>query len=152
MRLHALLDRVLVGAREGCVDELACIRVPRVDGQLGAEHRDVPDLVDAREVEPGVDALREEVERQRDQVDVARALAVAEEGALDALAAGHQRELGRRHGRAAVVVRVQADDDALAPRDLTAERLDDVGVEAGVSSTVAGRFSTSRPGSANSAA
>ena len=129
MRLHALLDRVLVRAREGRVDELACIRVPRVDGQLGAEHRDVADLVDAREVEPRVDALREQVERQRDEVDVARALAVAEEGALDALAAGHQRELGRRHGRAAIVVRVQADDHALAPRDPAAERLDQVGVE-----------------------
>ena len=59
------------------------------------------------------------------------ALAVAEQRALDALAAGHQRQLGRRHGRAAVVVRVQADDHALAPRDLAAERLDQVGVQVG---------------------
>ena len=129
VRLHALLDRVLVRAREGRVDELAGVRMARVDRQLGAHDGDVAHLVDVRQVEPGIDALREQVERQRDQVDVAGALAVAEQRALDALAAGHQRELGRRHGRAAVVVRVQADDDALAPRDPAAERLDHVGVE-----------------------
>ena len=131
MRLHALLDRVLVRAGEGRVDELAGVGMPRVDGQLGAEHGDVADLVDARQVELGVDALREEVERQRDQVDVAGALAVAEERALDPLATGHQRELGRRHRSAAVVVRMQADDHGLAARDLPAERLDQVGVEVG---------------------
>src|SRR6185312_3847329 len=38
VRLHALLDRVLVRAGEGRVDQLAGVGMPRVDGQLGAEH------------------------------------------------------------------------------------------------------------------
>ena len=49
-----------------------------------------------------------------DQVDLARALAVPEERALDALGAGHLRELGRGDRRAAVVVWVDGEDDALA--------------------------------------
>ena len=65
-------------------------------------------LVDPGQVEPGVDALREQVERDRDEVDVAGALAVPEQRALDALRARHQAELGGRDGGAAVVVRMDA--------------------------------------------
>ena len=132
MRLHALLDRVLVGARERRVDELARIRVALVRRAARCtSRRSRGSRRCSTRSSCGIDALRQQVERERDDVDVARALAVAEERALDALAAGHQRELGRRHGRAAVVVRVQADDHALAARDPAAERLDQVGVEVG---------------------
>jgi hypothetical protein len=58
----------------------------------------------------GVDALAEHVHGQVDDVHVAGPLAVAEERALDPVRAGHQAELGRGHGRAAVVVRVQRQD------------------------------------------
>jgi len=43
-------------------------------------------LVELGEVEAGVDSLRQQVQRERDEVDVARPLAVAEQRALDALA------------------------------------------------------------------
>ena len=68
--------------------------------------------VDVGEVELGVDALAEQVQRQRDHVDVAGALAVAEQRALDAVGAGHHAELGGGHRGAAVVVRVQRQHDA----------------------------------------
>ena len=55
---------------------------------------------------PGIDALRVQVEAERDEADVAGALAVAEQAALDALRARHQRELGRGDAAAAVVVRM----------------------------------------------
>ena len=45
---------------------------------------------------------------ERDQADVAGALAVAEQAALDAVGAGHVAQLGGGDGGAAVVVRVQA--------------------------------------------
>ena len=51
---------------------------------------------------------REQVQAQRDQVDVAGALAVAEQAALDPVGAGHDAQLGGGDGGAAVVVRVQA--------------------------------------------
>ena len=132
VRLHALLDRVLVRAREGRVDELARIRVALVDRQLGAH---LGDRRGSRRCcersSSGSTPCVSRFSASVIDVDVAGALAVAEQRALDALAAGHQRQLGRGHGRAAVVVRVQADDHALAPRDLAAERLDQVGVEVG---------------------
>ena len=100
-------------------------------GQLGAVLDRAPHLVDVRDVDLGVDALAEQVHRERDQADVAGALAVAEQAALDPVGAGHHRELGRRDRGAAVVVRVQADHRVGAPRELAAEPLDLVGVDVG---------------------
>ena len=58
------------------------------------------------EVEFGVDALREQVERHRYQVEVAGPLAVPEEGALEAVGAGQHGQFGGRHRRAPVVMGV----------------------------------------------
>ena len=62
-------------------------------------------------------------------VDVAGALAVAEQRALDPVGAGHDAELGRRHAGALVVVRVQRQADAVAVRHVAVEVLDDVAVD-----------------------
>ena len=53
--------------------------------------------VDVGDVELGVDALAEQVHGQGDDVDVAGALAVAEQRALDPVGAGHHAELGGGH-------------------------------------------------------
>ena len=129
--LEALLDGVLVGAGERGVDQVAGVGVARVDRQLGAVLHRAPDLVDVGEVDLRVDALAEEVHAQRDQVDVAGALAVAEQAALDPVGAGHQGQLGRGDRRAAVVVRVQADGGDVAAGQVAAEPLDLVGVDVG---------------------
>ena len=63
-------------------------------------------------VEPGIDALAEQIERQGDDIDIAGALAIAEQRALDPVGAGHHRQLGGGDGGAAVVVRMHAEDDA----------------------------------------
>ena len=107
-RLEALLDGVLVGAGEGGVDEVAAVGVALGDGQLVAVLHRAPDLVDVGEVDLRVDALGEQVQAQGDQADVAGALAVAEQAALDAVGAGQVAQLGRRDRGAAVVVGVQA--------------------------------------------
>ena len=77
----------------------------RVHGQPVAVLGDAAQRVDVADVELGVDALAEQVHRQRDDVDVAGALAVAEQRALDAVGAGHHAELGggdtRSRGRCA---------------------------------------------------
>ena len=81
------------------------------------------------QIELGIDALREQVQRHRDDVDVAGALAVAEQRALDAIGAGHQRELGRRDRGAAIVVRMHGEDHAVAVGDIAAEPFELVGVD-----------------------
>src|SRR4029078_10669754 len=83
--------------------------------QLVALLDDPPRLVELGQVERGVDALAEEIHGEGDQVDVARPLPVSEEPALHPLGAGHQAELRRRDGGAAVVVRVDREDRRVAP-------------------------------------
>ena len=89
------------------------------------------DAIDVAHVELRVDALAEQVHAQGDQADVAGALAVAEEASLDAVGPGHVAELGGSHGRAAVVVGVQREHDAVAASQVAAHPLDRVGVDVG---------------------
>src|SRR3546814_17105644 len=91
-RGEALFDRVLVAARESGVDKLAAIGVARMDGQIVAIFDRLDDLVDVREVEAGINALRVHVERDGDEAGVAGVSAVAEQSARHALA---RREPGQ---------------------------------------------------------
>ena len=130
-RLEPLLDGVLVGAGERRVHEVAGVRVSRMHLDAGAVLDGAAHLVDVGEVDLRVDALGEEVHGERDQVDVAGAFAVAEQAALDAVGARHEGQFGGGDGRAAVVVRVQADAHVLAVADVANEVLDLVGVRVG---------------------
>ena len=100
-----------------------------MDRQLVAFLDDPLRFVELREVELRVDALCQQIERDRDEVDVARPLAVAEERPLDAVGTRHQAELGGRDGRAAVVVRVDAEEDVVTARDVPLEPLQPVGID-----------------------
>ena len=76
----------------------------------------------------GSTPLREQVQRHGHDVDIAGALAIAEQGAFDPVGAGHQREFRRRDRRAAIVVRVDGKDHARAVGDMPPEPLERVGV------------------------
>ena len=130
-RLEALVDGVLVRAREGGEHQVAAIGMARMDRQLVAVFDRLADLVDVGEVDLGIDALGEHVEAQGHEVDIAGALAVAEQAALDAVGAGHVAQLGRRHAGAAVVVRVQAEHDRIAVLEVAMAPFDLVGVDVG---------------------
>ena len=67
------------------------------------------DLGNVRIVDLRIDALREHVQTQRDQIHVAGALAVAQQAALHAVSAGQHGQLGGGHAHAFVVVRVQGE-------------------------------------------
>ena len=84
---EALVDGVLVRAGERREDQVAAVGVPLRDRQLVAVLHRPTDLVDVGEVDLRVDALAEQVEPQRDQADVAGALAVAEQAPLDPVGA-----------------------------------------------------------------
>jgi hypothetical protein len=101
----------------------------RVHGQLVAVLDRAAHLVDVGEVDTGIDALAEQVQREGDEADVAGALAVAEQAALYPVGTGLYAELGRGNRGATVVVRVQGEDDAVATGDVAVEPLDLVGVD-----------------------
>ena len=109
--------------------EVADVRMTRMDRQLIAVLGAARRLVDVREIEAGINALRVQIERERHDVDVAGALAVAEQRAFDALGAGHHAELGRRDRGAAIVVRMDRQHDRVALRDVTAEPFDLIRVD-----------------------
>ena len=84
-----------------------------------------------REVQLGVNALREHIHRQRHDIDVAGALAVAEEGAFNAVGAGQYAQFRVRDRASAVVVRMEGDDDRIAVFEVVAHILDLVRVDVG---------------------
>ena len=98
------------------------------DGQPVAVLGDAAEVIDVADVQLRIDAHREQVEGQVDDVDVAGALAVAEQRALHAVGPRHDAELGRRHAAAPVVVRVQGQHDTVPVADSAVEPLDDVAV------------------------
>ena len=87
--------------------------------------------VDVADVELGVDAKCKQVHREVHDVDVAGALTVAEQGALNAIGTSHHAKLGCGNTGAAVVVWMQADDHARAVTDVATEPLDDIAVDIG---------------------
>src|SRR5699024_10986813 len=81
------------------------------------------------EVDLRVYALGQHVQAQGDQADVAGALTVAEQAALDAVGAGQVAQLGGGHALATVVVRVQGEDDGVAAVQVAVHPLDGVRVD-----------------------
>ena len=130
-RLHALVDGVLVRAGKGGVDQFADIGMALRDLQLVRIFVDVLHPVDVGAVELGIDALRVHVERQRHDVDIAGALAIAEQRAFDAVRARHQAEFGGGDAGAAVVVRMQRDEQVVAVVEVAAHPFDLVGIDVG---------------------
>src|SRR4029450_5223156 len=100
------LDRVLMRSGERGEDERAAVGMPLGHRKLVAVLDRPADLVDIGEIDLWIDALREEVEPKRDEADIARAPAVAEQRALHPVGAGQYGELGRRDAGATVVMRV----------------------------------------------
>ena len=128
---HALLDGVLVASRECRVHEIADVGVPLGHGHAVGVLEHPAGLLDVAYVELGVDALGEQVQRDGDHVHVAGPLAVAEEGALHPVGAGHDAELGRGHRGAPVVVGMQRKHDRVPVADVAVEVLDHVAVDVG---------------------
>lgn len=114
----------LVRTRERREDEFATVRCPRVHGQVIALGHNVNDLVQVGKVELGRDTLCVHVQGHRDEVDVARSLAVAKQATLDAICACHEAELRCSNASASVIVRVKRDDNVLPVLDVSAEVFD----------------------------
>ena len=89
------------------------------------------DVVDVGEVQPWVDPLGVEIERDVDQVDIAGALAVAKEAAFDPVRASHQRELTGCRAGATVVVGMNRQHHTVTTLEVTVHPLDHVGEDVG---------------------
>ncbi len=111
------------------MDQIADIGMARMDRQLVAFFDDLAHGIDVGKVQLRIDTLAVHVQRYGHQIDIAGALAVAEQAALDAIRTGHQAQFGGSNARAAVVVGVQANQHAVALVDLAAKIFDLVGID-----------------------
>ena len=96
-------------AGERSEHEVAGVRVTLGNLDLVAVLNRLANLGHVGQVKLRVDALGEPVEAQRDQVDVAGTLAVAQQAAFHAVGAGQHGQLGGGHAHAFVVVRVEGE-------------------------------------------
>src|SRR5690606_29804850 len=85
------------------------------------------DVVGNADVEHRVDALAVHIHRHSNDVHIAGALTIAEQGAFNAVGTGQQGEFGRRHAATTVVVGVNADDQAVALVHMVTEPLHLIG-------------------------
>ncbi len=131
VRLEPLLDRVLVAAGKRGEDQFAAIGMALVHGDLVAVFDRLDHLVDVREVEARVHALRVHVQRNGHEAAIARPLAIPEQAAFDPVRARHDAQLRRRDAGAAVVMGVERDHRAVPVGQVAAEILDLVGVDVG---------------------
>ena len=129
--VHPLGDGVLVGAGEGGKHQVAGVGLAVPHGHTGQALIALHDLGHVGEVQLGVHPVGEEVHGHGDDVHVAGALPVAEEGALDPLAPGQQGQFPGGHGGAPVVVGVDGDDDVLPVMEVLAHVLNLLGIDMG---------------------
>ena len=111
---HALCNGILMAAREGCKHQLTGIGGALVDVHPGHALVGSADGGHIGKVQSGVYAVAVHVHGQRNGIDVAGALAVAEQAALHPLCTRQHGQLCAGHAGAAVVVGVGGDDDAVA--------------------------------------
>jgi DNA (cytosine-5)-methyltransferase 1 len=88
---------------------------------------------------------REHVHGKGDDIDIAGALAIAKQRALDTVSAGEQAKLRGCHRRTPVIMRMQGNNDTVPVLDRAAEPLDLVGVNVGRGHFHRGREILSRP-------
>ena len=115
---EALVDRILMAAGKRREHQLARIRMARVNGQLIAIFRHAHQIIDVGNIQLGVNALAEQVHRQRDDINVPSALTIAEERAFHPVSSCHHTEFRGGHRRAAIIMRVNGIDDCIAVLDV----------------------------------
>ena len=102
-----------------------------MNGQLVAVFNGLNDLVNVAEIKTGVQALRVHIQRERDQINIASTLAIAEQTTFNPVAASQQTKFGSCNAAPSVVMRVQAYDDLIARTDVAAHPFDLVGIHVG---------------------
>ena len=95
-----------------------------MDRQLIAIFHGLNDFIDIAEIKAWVQPLRIHVQRQRDEVDIARPFPIAEQATFDPVTACQQAKFRRSDAAAPVIMRMQADDNRVTRADMFAHPFD----------------------------
>ena len=129
--LHPLGNGILMGAGESGEDQRARVGAALIDVHPGAVLIGLADGGHIGEVQLRVHAVGVHIHCQSDDIHVAGALAVAEQGALHPVGACQQGQFGIRHAGAPVVVGVQGECHVLPVLEVLAHVLHLAGVDVG---------------------
>ena len=127
----ALLDGVLVRAREAGVHQISDVGRSRRSLHLGAVLHGAADLVDVREVDARINSLAEKIQAQGQQVNVTGTFALSQEAAFDAVCAGEECKFSTGDTCSTIIVRVNRQRNVLASGKVTRHVLDLVGENIG---------------------
>ena len=94
-------------------DKLSCIRLTRRDLHTRDTLIHLTEFRHIRKVQPRVNAKCKEVHRNRDDIDVARTLTIAEKRTLDAIRTGENSHLRIGDTTATVIVRMKGENDSV---------------------------------------
>ena len=125
---HALGDSILMRTAECGKHQGAAVRLAFVDVHTGDALIHFADSRQIRKIKLRINALRVHIECQCDNIDIACAFAVAEERALDAVCAGKKSQFAVSDGTAAVVMRMERNNEVFAVFQMLAHIFDLVGV------------------------
>ena len=100
----------------------------RFHAHSGAVLIDIDTLIDIREIKHGIHTLHHHVDGERDDVDVARPFAVAEEGSFNPVSASKDAEFRSSNSRSPVIMGMERYDYLIPPLRIPAEILDHVSV------------------------
>ena len=123
------LDGILVRTAEGCESKVAGVRVAGMNLHAGAALVHLADGIEAAEIEVRVDAVGVEIECDRDDIEVAGALADSEERALDSVGSSEEGQFGGGGASATVVVGVQRENREGSSCQVAGHPFDLVGVD-----------------------
>ena len=105
-------------------NQLARIRLPRRNRHAGAALININDRCQIGEIQFRINTVHVKIQCHRHDVQIARALPVAEQSSLDAIRTREHPEFRRGDAGAAVIVRVQADDERIAVFEVAAHPFD----------------------------
>ena len=118
-----------MGATKRGVDQVPGPRASLVHGQLVAVFSGALDFVQVTKINLGVNPLGEQVQPQRNQVNVSGALTIPEQAAFNAVSARHVAKLCRSNSGSSVVVGVQAQNDVVPVVQVPRHPLNRVGIQ-----------------------
>ena len=125
------LNRVLMRAGKGGKHQFTGVRVARRNRQLITLLDHLHYLFHLAKLKARRNTLGVEIERQRHQIGITGALAVAKQAAFNPLCACQQRQLGAGNTGAAIVMGMHADAHLLTARKVATEVLNLVGIDIG---------------------
>ena len=100
-----------------------------MDGKLRTLPRDRADLIHVSKVELGVYPLAVKIHGHRHDVHISRSLTIAQQGPFYAVCARHNAQLCCRDSTAAIVMRMERNNQCIAMLHMVAKPLDLVGVD-----------------------